>query len=178
VVIASTKGKVVIGVNAKPSELHSFLLDVPRFNASLKITESDPNEFRLTWGRRHEYCFDLSILQEGDLCDLHLRPASDSDSMVISSATASIIEAMSLHGIRIGELRDYTQEKDGSYEEEDSEKVAAYLQQHVLANLDQITRSLDMDPATASLTLHRLIDRRIIGCTRIGTDPARLFYYR
>jgi hypothetical protein len=85
---------------------------------------------------------------------------------------------MSLRGIRIGELRDYTQEKEGSYEEEDSEKVAVYLQQHVLANLDQITRNLSMDPATASLTLHRLIDRGIIGCTRIGTDPVRLFYYR
>ena len=114
-VIASTRGKVIIGVNATPSELHSFLLDMPSFNASLKITGSDSNEFqfRLTWSRGHDYCFELSILQEGDLCDLHVRPASDADSMVISSATASIIEAMSLRGFQIGELRDYTQEKMG-----------------------------------------------------------------
>jgi predicted transcriptional regulator len=85
---------------------------------------------------------------------------------------------MSLHGdVRIGEVRDYTQEQQESPTEADIERVATYLQEHVLADLQQINSSLGMDPVTASLSLHRLIDKGMIGCTRIGTSPTRLFYY-
>lgn len=129
--------------------------------------------------KQKEYCFDVSISQEGDLCDLLISPVSMDDSRNISGVTASIIQAMSLHGgIRVSEVRDYTQEEQGSYAEEDVEKVAAYLQQHVLADLEQITLNLGMDPAAASLSLHRLIDKGTVGFTRIGTNPVRLFYYK
>lgn len=169
----------------QPDVLCSFLLEVPRLNPNLKIKRTDEAAyvFRLSWARNNnpqgEHFFDVSISYEGDLCDLHIRPASTEDSKRLSNAVASVIEAMSLHGdVRIGEVRDYTQEQQESPTEADIERVATYLQEHVLADLQQINSSLGMDPVTASLSLHRLIDKGMIGCTRIGTSPTRLFYYK
>lgn len=176
--------EVVIGVNMMPDAAYTFLLDVRRLSSNLKIVGEDRGEhrIRLSWAPNYnseeEYCFDISISFEGNLCDLHIRPASAEDSKKISNAVASMIEAISWHGaIRISEVRDYTQEQEPPTDA-DIEKVATYLQKHVLANLEQISSSLGMQPLTASLSLHRLIDKGIIGCTPIGTVPTKLFYYK
>jgi hypothetical protein len=183
--IVTKRWGAVIGVNARPDEVSSFLLKVPRLSSNLKIVSEDEgaNRFRLSWAPNFNpegaYCFDVSISYESNLCDLHITPAGTEDSKKISNVVASMIEAVSLHGgIRIGEVRDYTQEEQESPKDAEIEKVATYLHEHGLANLEQISSSLGMEPVTASLSLHRLIDKGIIGCTRIGTNPIRLFYYK
>jgi hypothetical protein len=181
----SLQGKsveIVVGINLGPDEAYSFLLKAPIANSSLRILDKDVRRIRFSWSQNYksdqEYNFDISISYEGSLCDLHFTPAS-SDSTKLPSAVASIIEVMSSHGgIRIGELRDYTEAEKESPTDEDVEKVAGYLQEHVIADLEQICSSLGMLHLNASMCLHRLIDNGVIGCSPIGTSPTRLFYYK
>jgi hypothetical protein len=181
--VESLQGKsaeIVVGINLGPDETYSFLQKAPLVNSSLRIVDKDARRIRFSWSQNNneEYNFDISISYEGSLCDLHFTPA-DSDSTKLANAVASIVEVMSSHGgIRIGELRDYTEAEKEPPTDEDVQKVAAYLQEHVIANLEQISSSLGMLHLNVSMCLHRLIDNGVIGCSPIGTSPARLFYFK
>lgn len=183
--IAGKRCKVVIGVNARPDEVYAFLLKMPRLTSHLKIGRGDEgaHRFRLSCARNYnpeaDFCFDVSITSEGNLCDIHIKPENTEDSKGLSNVVASMIEAMSLHGgIRIIEVKDYTQDGQEPPTDEDIEGVSSYLQEHVLADLEQISSDLGMKPLIVSISLHRLINNGIIGCTPIGTGPTKLFYYK
>jgi len=177
--------EIVLGINLRPDEVYTFLLKVPTISSKLRIIEEDRNGLRIrfSWVKsvesEEDYSFDVSIAYEGTLCDLRIKPANNARSEKLPNAVASIVEAMSSHGgIRIGELRDYTEAEKEPPTEEDIEKVAAYLKDHVLADLEQISSSLRMLHLTASMCLHRLIDNGVIGCAPIGTKPTKLYYYK
>lgn len=177
--------EIVLGINLSPDQAYSFLLKAPGLSSKLRIMQEDKDslKIRFSWIQNYkpgeEYHFDAYISYEGNLCDLHFTPAGKADSKKLPNAVASVVEAMSFHGaIRISELRDYTQAEQEHSTEEDVEKVAAYLQDHVLADLDQISTRLEMMHLNVSLCLHRLIDRGVVGCTPLGTGPTKLFYYK
>ena len=176
--------EIALGINLSPEQAYSFLLKAPRLTSKLRIMQEDKDalKIRFLWLENYksgEYHFDAYISYEGNLCDLHFTPVENADSKKLPNAVASVVEAMSSHGaIRIGELRDYTQAEQEHSTEEDVEKVAAYLHERVLADLDQISTRLDMMHLTVSLCLNRLIDRGVVGCTPLGTHPTKLYYYK
>ena len=152
--------KIVLGINLKPDEAYSFLLKVPTINSKLGIVKQDDVALsvQFSWvlnsnSEEQYYYFDISISHEGNLCDLKFTPASATDSEKLPNAVASVIEAMSSHsGIRIGEMRDYTKSENESPTDEEVEKVSAYLQKHVVADLKQISSDLVMLHLTVSVS--------------------------
>jgi len=177
--------EIVLGINLSTDEAFSFLLKVPVISSKIRIMEEDKDarKMRLSWIQNYkndvQYYFDVSICNEGNLCDLHFKPATKADSQKLPNAVASVVEAMSSQGgIRVGELRDYSQLEQEPPTDQDLEKVLTFLQQHVLSDLEQICSSLGMLHLTASLCLHRLIDNGVIGCSPIGTGQIKLFYYK
>lgn len=176
--------EISLGINLSPDQAYSFLLKAPTLTSRLRIIQEDKDAFkiRFLWLENYksgEYHFDAYVSHEGNLCDLHFTPVIVAESKKLPNAVASVVEAMSSNGtIRIGELRDYTQAEHEHSTEEDVEKIAAYLHERVLADLDQISTNLDMLHLDVSLCLNRLIDRGVVGCTPLGTRPTKLYYYK
>jgi len=176
--------EIVLGVSMKPYELYQFLLNAIATSSRLRIVSSDKAtlkaRFAWIWNdwSKEEYHFDLAISVERDLCDVRFSPESPSDSQKLTHAVASVIKAIAFNGdLQIIEMQEnilLTKEPTDA----DVEKIGKYLEEQRIANLEQISNALRISQLRVAISLHRLIDNGVIGCTPVGVVPNRFYFHK
>jgi hypothetical protein len=176
--------EIVLGISMKPDELFQFLQNAIATSSRLRIISSDKAalkaRFAWIWNdwSKEEYHFDFAISHERDLCDVHFTPDGPSDSEKLTHAVASVIKAIASNGdLRIIEMQENTLlTKEPT--DADVEKIGKYLEEQRIANLEQISKVLGISQLRVAISLHRLIDNGVIGCTPAGVVPNRFYFHK
>lgn len=150
----------------QPNELYQFMLEALGNDSKLRIIEEDMANLRFRFTMLDKYQrqtnFGLAISDEGNFCNLHFIPATEADSPTLASAVASLVKVI---------VQTWKTERAIEYGtfpvvmDNELERVATYLEKHPFVPIGQIVDALGMTLLAASVSLHRLMDKRIVGCT-------------
>lgn len=172
----------VLGFSMKPDELYSLLVNAIASSSRIRMVSAEKTALkaRFAWMRNErseEYHFDLAISSDGNLCDIHILPASPADSRKLDHAVASVVQAISSYGdLRVIEANGSTM-LTNEPSSADVERIGMYLEEQGIVTLGQISKDLGISELTVDIGLHRLMNNGVIGQSPSGYVPER-FYFR